>query len=48
MKRIIKADIESISEHNGHGNAMAQVYNHIIMPLANAHDKRNAGKMGYP
>ncbi len=38
-ERIIKADIESISEHNGHGNAMAQVYNHMIMPLANEKDK---------
>ena len=38
-ERIIKADIESISEHNGHGNAIAQVYNHMIMPLANEHDK---------
>lgn len=39
-ERIIKADIESIAEHNGHGNAMAQVYNHIIMPLANEQDKK--------
>ena len=38
-ERIIKADIDSISEHNGHGNAIAQVYNHMIMPLANDHDK---------
>ncbi len=45
-ERIIKADIESISEHNGHGNAMAQVYNHIIMPLANAHDKETQVKWG--
>lgn len=38
-ERIIKADIDSITEHNGHGNAIAQVYNHMIMPLANEHDK---------
>ncbi len=45
-ERIIKADIESISEHNGHGNAMAQVYNHIIMPLANENDKQTQVKWG--
>ena len=45
-ERIIKADIESISDHNGHGNAMAQVYNHIIMPLANYHDKDTQVKWG--
>ena len=45
-ERIIKADIESINEHNGHGNAMAQVYNHIIMPLANENDKQTQVKWG--
>ena len=45
-ERIIKADIESIAEHNGHGNAIAQVYNHIIMPLANEHDKETQIKWG--
>lgn len=45
-ERIIKADIESIPEHNGHGNAIAQVYNHIIMPLANEHDKQTQVKWG--
>lgn len=39
-ERIIKADIESVGEHEGHGNAIAQVYNHMIMPLANEKDKQ--------
>ena len=39
-ERIIRADIKSIELHGGHGNAIAQVYNHIIMPLANELDKQ--------
>lgn len=45
-ERIIKADIQSVENHNGHGNAIAQVYNHIIMPLANELDKQTQVKWG--
>lgn len=37
--RLIKADMESVQDFDGHGNAIAQVYNHMIMPLANEKDK---------
>jgi alpha-amylase/alpha-mannosidase (GH57 family) len=43
---IIDADKVSVTKHKGHGNAIAMVYNHIIMPLANERDKITQIKWG--
>ncbi|MBN1257239.1 MAG: DUF3536 domain-containing protein [Planctomycetes bacterium] len=38
-KRIVAADQKSCERLEGHGNAVSQVYNHMIMPLAQERDK---------
>ncbi|MBL1210974.1 DUF3536 domain-containing protein [Geminocystis sp. GBBB08] len=45
-KKIIEADALSCQRLNGHGNAIAQVYNHIILPLANERDKYTQVRWG--
>ncbi len=45
-RKIIEADQKSRPAHHGHGNAIAQVYNHMIMPLANKRDKITQVKWG--
>ena len=45
-ERVIRADVNSRKLHSGHGNAIAQVYNHMIMPLANEPDKQTQVKWG--
>jgi alpha-amylase/alpha-mannosidase (GH57 family) len=37
---ILEADERSAARYGGHGSAMAQVYNHAIMPLAPPRDRR--------
>jgi len=36
---VLEADKISQERYHGHGSAIAQIYNHIIMPLANDRDK---------
>jgi len=43
---ILEADKESQQRFSGHGSAMAQVYNHVIMPLANRADKTTQVRWG--
>ncbi|BAQ62525.1 alpha-amylase/alpha-mannosidase [Geminocystis sp. NIES-3708] len=45
-EKIIEADHLSCQRLNGHGNAIAQVYNHIILPLANERDKYTQVRWG--
>ena len=44
VRVILNADKESMNNFSGHGSAIAQVYNHMIMPLANRRDKETQVK----
>ncbi len=43
---ILQADRDSRDEFSGHGSALAQVYGHLIMPLAGRRDKITQVKWG--
>jgi alpha-amylase/alpha-mannosidase (GH57 family) len=43
---IIEADRQSQDHFSGHGSAIGQVYNHVIMPLAHVRDKRTQVSWG--
>lgn len=43
---ILDADGLSAERFSGHGSAMAQAYNHLILPLANARDRRTQVRWG--
>jgi alpha-amylase/alpha-mannosidase (GH57 family) len=36
---ILEGDRQSVARFSGHGSALAQAYNHMILPLANSRDK---------
>ncbi len=44
---LIEADRQSQRLFSGHGSAMAQAYNHIILPLANSRDKKTQIRWGF-
>ena len=45
---ILEADRQSQERFAGHGSALAQAYNHMIMPLANAARQVHPGALGHP
>ncbi len=45
-RAILQADTESAERFGGHGSALAQVYNHMIMPLASPRDRVSQVRWG--
>lgn len=45
-ERVLEADRESARARGGHGNAIAQGYNHAILPLCNERDRRTQIRWG--
>lgn len=45
-RMVLDADNASAQHYSGHGSALAQVYNHMILPLANARDARTQVRWG--
>ncbi len=45
-RAILAADQESMQRFSGHGSAIAQVYNHTILPLGNRRDKQTQIRWG--
>jgi len=43
---ILDADRDSQQRFSGHGSALAQVYNHVIMPLASSRDRKTQIRWG--
>ena len=43
---LIESDKQSQKNFSGHGSAMAQAYNHMILPLANGRDKKTQIRWG--
>ncbi len=45
-RMVLDADKASAQRYSGHGSAIAQVYNHMILPLANTRDARTQVRWG--
>ena len=45
-RAVLEADRDSRERFSGHGSALAQAYNHMILPLANDRDRRTQVRWG--